>query len=527
MFRVEDVYSKTSTTLVYTYKDEEVKFTIGSIISNRSKSDLNDPNQFTLLNAYLEYKGDNFKKALFDKYHDLSVNVVSLIMRETLPLPENQVSLPILNMFDFKDVYNFLVNVYGFRAPSTLGDVFDFAKEKDGLITRVQTYIKTDYLELATLAVICKSILGPICMYADIKEADIYGNFKEYILSGFITGSYLSKTPPMIKLKASIDKTIEKHFQSKPDERKTFTLEKGVPEETMNEYVLAIALIQKVCIATILTDSNEKNIVTIIYNYAINLLRTKSDSNKKIVNKQPLTNSDGSNERDNKESIMESYRIPTDITPGETVEFSVVLLDIDMLIYHAPVKVDKALVLLIKQSLHVFKHRPLAEIQTLLMGMVLKDIINPKAFMYVGLEEILNALSITFAVLWTMGYHRLAVLVTSVSNLNDSNEGVMSLNPGTNRKRLTEDETIRLEKHYLLGRVMNTTKTSSVILESVNKIGNAVYDLSWSPTVPNKLHPELKEAGVNLNILPNDIKGMLANFFCDIEDIRTAHLEHK
>ena len=182
-FSIENLYIKNADTKIkVTYNDRMLEFTIGSVIGKKNKEDLDNTVQFVLLNEYLAYKGEVFQAELFDKLCKSMDDIVATLTRaEIHPLPYHIV-FPLLDHFDLNDVFLFLKNVKGLQAPSNLADTFDTSIESDGRGTRVQTYIKDDFIELAALTIIMKVVLGPLCELAYAKSKEVNSMHKEYIL---------------------------------------------------------------------------------------------------------------------------------------------------------------------------------------------------------------------------------------------------------------------------------------------------------------------------------------------------------
>lgn len=316
MFEVTNLYQRTLTTVEVTHNKQKIEFIIGSVISKRNKAELDAEKQFVLLNAYLDYKGNEFKEELFNRLVDSENEIILSVSRSEIhPLPYNIVH-PILDMFDIMDVFNFIKNIYRLVPPKNLSDAFDPLIESDGRGTRVQTYLKDDYLELAALALIIKTTLGPVCHFAYVKNKDIHSLHTDYILLHFYNTHHIFKTPPMVKLLGLCEKLVNLPTVGAEADAVRI-LEKRLPKEDMPLYILGIVVIQKISIATLIDDNENKNIITKIYNYINNRLKPSGDVSNSIRNKTALTDPESGGVGGDRESIVESYRIMSDLTKGE------------------------------------------------------------------------------------------------------------------------------------------------------------------------------------------------------------------
>jgi hypothetical protein len=314
MFKIINLNSRSSTAVRVSYKGKDIDFTIGTIISKRNKDEL-DGKQFTLLNEYLNYKGEEFKAELFQRLVNADDEIIMSINQADLhPLPY-QIIHPILDMFDLMDIFNYIKNVYRIKAPSNLMEEFDPQIEQDGRGTRIQTYLKDDYYELAALSMIVKVTIGPLCHFAYIKSSEINTIHKEYILFHFFKNHHLFWTAPMTKLLGLVEKLVELPTAG-PEAESVRILEKQIAKEDMNIFILAIVVIQRISIAPIVDDNENRNIITKVYNYINNKLKSSGDVSKSVRNKTPLTDTESGG--GDKESIIESYRIMTDVPKGES-----------------------------------------------------------------------------------------------------------------------------------------------------------------------------------------------------------------
>ena len=451
MFRLLNLRSDKSLTIEVSHNNETLSFIIGTIVSKRDKEYLDDRYQFALLNAYCEYKGRAFKDKLFGLYKNSDDGIMmSLTSTNIYPLPYEIVH-PIIDIFDLKDIYHFVSVIYGVKPPSILKDTFDELYEKDGHGSRVQTYLKTDYLELASLVVIIKAVIGPIGQYGYVKNASINPIHKEYVLYNFISTHKISKIPAVEKLLGSIEKLMDMPDVGKGESESIRILEKQIPKSEMSNFILAIVMIQRVALANIVQDNDDKNLVTKIYNYVKNKLKINSDANKSIRNVSAIGDNDG---KDEKESYLESYRLSSEVTIGDQVEFQVSADDIMVMIPQMPdivnengevIPLDMSI---IKDALdfnRVFLNGEIDKNKEYILGILLKTIGDPRSIKYFNAHNMVNSLSLSFAYLWALGYKHIALLLTS--KIDRTKEDVLSIKMTVNRNRIPAH--VKVELHSL------------------------------------------------------------------------------
>lgn len=505
--------SKYPLSLKINYKGKAIEFTLGSLINKRNKEELNVERQYELFNGYIKYKGDAFQKELFSLYEKSEEVIMSTIMNKHLyPLPKEMVH-DILDMFDMDDVYNFIKNVYGLKAPSSLVDKFDEQIEKDGLGTRIQTYDKNDYYQLASFTLPIKAVLGPIAQFGYVKQSEIKGLHKEYMLYNFISSHKLGQYPAAQKLAGVAAKLIELNITDN-DVSAVTVIEKQLPREEMANYILAIIIIQKVAVADIVTDDMVKNIITRMYNYVINKLKVKGDSSGRISEKRPKGESDGG---EDSESSIEIFRVISELSRGQIEELDWSVSDIDILVNNIGVPIDPTLIHDALISTRKIQELPPKSEQMSLIGVIFKNIIDPRGLEYITIESVINLMIVGFAYLWTLGHRELAVLLLSVTDDTISNDS-MSINTTVNRNRIPKEIKDELQIYFPHERVINATTTSSIVGEAINDLSNQFYTKRWVTIVPEKYTDQILINSV-VDVLPSDLKVKLAKFYIDHEKI--------
>ncbi len=528
LYRLLNVSNRGDITVAIEFNGNTIEFIISSIISKRNKDELDPERQFMLLNSYVDYKGDAFKEELFKLYQKADEEIINSIPRKELtPLPFG-IAHPILDMFDIADVFNYIKNIYQLKAPNNLKEEFDMLIEQDGRGSRVQTYLKDDYLEFAALAVIIKSVMGPLGQFAYVKQKDFSGAHKEYFLFYFISTHRLYATTAMQKLFGWVEKLVDAPTNDSEADAIRI-IERQIPKSEMSMYILAIVVIQKISIATLVNDNEDKNIITRVYNYINNKLRNNGDVSKSIRDKTILTDPE-SGEGD-KESVIESYRMASALTRGQEVEMDWSVSDIKIILAQMPIAVDQVVdgrVTISSEALidslvfcRYFFSGNIHPQQINLLGIIFKDIIDPRGLAYIQIEGIINLLSVGFVYLWGMGYKNLALLLTAYVDNNTNNTHYINIT--VNRSRLSQTIKDDLNYYFPYNRVINSDTSVNLIEESINEITNDLFAKRWIPTASDKYVTEVLGVDKNINkILPPDLKIQLAEFIIQHERLRIA-----
>lgn len=519
MFSISNIYTKLSTTVVVANGEDNIEFIISSIISKRNKDELNDPNQFLLLNAYLDYKGPDFKAELFRRYQQVSEDILMTATRHSIvPLPL-EITNPILDMLELDDIYNYVKNVYGLQAPSNLATEFNQMIVNDGRGTREQTYIKDDYLKLASLCLIIKAIIGPVGQFAHIKQRDVGTEHKEYILFQFIKRHKIFHSDPMVKLLSFIEKSVNSSITT--DETNSIrAIEKKLPREEIPTFVLSVVVLQKIPVACLVDDNADRNVITKIYNYVNNKLKATGDVTKTIRNKTSLTDVESGS--GDKESTIESTRIIEDIAVANLIEMDWSINSPEKIVFQMPPR-NKELINpeVLQDAIHftkVFNTAPINRCQIDILAFIFKIVIDPRSLDYVSISSIVNLMAVGFAYLWGLNFKSLALLL--VAQQDTTNERSMSINITTNKSRIPVETKDELSKYYPHNRVINEETSNNLVEETIGNLVNELYDIKWIHTADEKYILEVYKDRSSGNILPQDLKIQLANFIIKHEQLR-------
>ena len=519
-FSIENLYIKNADTKIkVTYNDRMLEFTIGSVIGKKNKEDLDNTVQFVLLNEYLAYKGEVFQAELFDKLCKSMDDIVATLTRaEIHPLPYHIV-FPLLDHFDLNDVFLFLKNVKGLQAPSNLADTFDTSIESDGRGTRVQTYIKDDFIELAALTIIMKVVLGPLCELAYAKSKEVNSMHKEYILFQLIKKHPIYHSAPMQKLLGLVEKLIE---QAGDDETQASinVLEKYLPKEEIPIHHLGSVVIQKICTAPIIGDNENKNIVTRVYNYINNKIKSPPDVRASIRPKTALTDNDG--EVGEKESIVESYRLLSELSNGDVVEFNWAVDTIDKIVAQLHPNMRKYITQEVLQDAVIFckklESTTIQHWQVDFLKWIFKDVLDPRMIDYIKIDNIINLMAVGFTYLWNLDFKNIALLL--VARLDKTESEVFSINSVVNKSRIDKELKDQLDFLYPLRKPINQQQTANVAEKAIELLTSEINNSTWLTLADDKYLIEFAGNKDNNKLMQADIRLQFTKFVIRHETLR-------
>lgn len=523
MFELLNTNVKAPLVVKVSYEGLHIEFTIGSIINKKQKDDINPNTQFKLLNAYVDYKGEDFKKKLFKAYQEAEKEIMNSIMTTTLePLPYSSIH-SIIDMFDATDIMLYLKTVYGLQAPAILNDVYDEQAEKDGRITRVQTYIKDDYYNLAVVSVILKSVLAPIAYFGFVKNSEINSLHKEYTLYELVRTHKVHELPGLEKARGLVGKLIEINTRDEAVAAIT-VIEKQISRSELPDHIYSKIALQKIAMGDLINDNRNggnDNLVTKMYNHIINNLAVKGDSKNKISDKKPMLDKDSGD----KESIVEAYRMTTELTRGTEEELDWSVSDPYVVCKQLSVEIDMEIVNKARMFTSTILDHDFIKEQENILACIFKNIIDPRGIPYLTETSMLNLITIGFAYLWQTGHKELALIVCSITVPNDSN--LLYMGTSMNKNRIPPALKEELNVYFPYQRRINAEKTINSSEEWINNLANNLLDKRWSTLVTKEFTEQVFGKDGFEIILPSNIKILLAEFLIDNEKRINENVEHR
>ena len=487
-------------------------------MNKRNKEELNEAKQFTLLEAFLDWKGEEFKKRLIIEYIK-SFNALreNEGRRYITPLPY-EITDGILDLFDVDEMFYFIKNIYKFKSLNNLKEVFDEKIIADGLGTREQTYLKDEYLELIALSQILKTVIGPIGQFANDNIMELNPKNIHHSLSGFFLDHPIAESRPFIKLQGLIRKIMETLSRNK-DESDIRTIENGIAKEDIPIAALATAMVQKVAMAVVMDDNETKNIITRTYNFINNKLQNKGDTSTAIRPKVGSVDMDsGDNDA---ESKMEQFRIVSNLPNGSVVELNwsakreIIAINKRYNFYNKEDEIIYRDALVFTEILRTSR---LNQTQMILLSWIFKDIIDPRSIMYIQIDGIVNLIASAFVYLWKHGFKDLALLITSRSI---SNVDSLEFNATTNIARIPKEIKSILDVQYPFKKVIVSkiaNKEVNLAEEAISLLTEMLFKYEWSYTAYSNYILEVNKNISDKVVVPSNIKIRLAELIIHLNE---------
>lgn len=521
MFKIVSITHKLMSVLEITdpnNQEHKIEFVLSSLISRRNRIDITDDNQMVLLNAYLDYKGLEYKTKLFDIMLNSFKILQDYIMEQDLSRLPILAIHNILDYINIEDICNYIEYDYMLSPPDILKKEYSYDLEEDGKGSRIQTYLIKDYYELISLAVVMKILLGPLAHFYYIKQNSIVSIHKEYILLHFIKTHNILEYPAIHKILGLIERLILQN-NTTDDISNIRILEKQISKPELPYYILAVILIQKISLSTIVDDNNNNNIITNIYNYINNKLKSTADTSKSIRNK--FANLDNDTDGGEQSSYLENYKLFTQLNKGNEVEFNFATSSIEMIMKQLPVKQLEVIDRQVVNDAYIFYQKLLGHrldyLHIKIISCIFKSIIDPRALSYLNINNVINLYSVAFAYLYGLGYKELALLLcTRVDNIY---QDTINITSNINKSRLAPEIKTKLYELFPYEKIINKDTSINIAEEEINNISVRLMNQTLIPLADDNYIESILGSKNFSSIYYKDIRTMLANFIIQNEEL--------
>lgn len=371
-----------------------------------NKRNLQTEHQTTLLNEYLSFKGFEYQEKLLSILKELHNEITISASSKTL---EKLDTLNVLiSHIDIEDIKIFLFDFKKIRIPSNIIQEFSKEMKEDGRWSQEQTFTVHDYRNLTAEALRMKILLGPLNYYYYVNSSKFLPVSVEYNLVFLLLEDLYNTSEAIIKVKSMVGKLIN------GVDFRAVIIDKKLPADKLDDYVTSIIMIQRIATATVLLDSETKNIITTIYSYGYNKLTISGDISKIIRDKIPV-----SKEEADQASVIEGYKAVTKVTPGDIEEVLWITNksenlseNLEFILQNSPKYIQENCnierMLNNTVILRTFKDDSISEFTKFITKLIFKRTINSRAMNHLKIENINNLILVGYEFLVEIGFKSLA-----------------------------------------------------------------------------------------------------------------------
>lgn len=463
------------------------------------------PDIFVELNKFIGFKDINFKVKLFELYESVKLLLDDGLLSSTLTEDLSLLTTRIFDLFDIDEIFDFITfKTDGIQISS--GFQINFVDDRDSEKSLDQTYLRSDYQRLIALSIKLRSVLMIISTYINSIKADKGTLYKEYYAVELIKSSTLFTKPDDVitKLEKYIMVTSNGLQHESP-----FLILNGISSEFYLEWILSVVLIRRVCVGDISGQDPKLTLVTGIYSYVTQ--RLNPEAMGEFRSKKDVTSATG--ELDSKISVLESYKVKTDISIGALVELEVALSDYRANANRLAPGMDTRILEDALQSTINIKDAMVLEPLVTITRLLFSVIMPSKSIFYINRDLLIKCLAVTQAVLYNRGHIFLSNLVTSIADTS----GEITITGIDSRARLDQKYAEELDKFFPFSRkesVRNKAKNKNLAVQQIEKLTEQIGSTSFITTcLPQYRY---NKDVTNKLIIPSTIKNELARFVLDV-----------
>lgn len=389
-----------------------------------------------------------------------------------------------------------------------------------------RTYLKNDYIDLVILTLGLRMMVPIWGSFLSLASNVSGNNFKEQRALELISGSPVDQWPGMERLIVYIESNIMANKSSMS------ALLGGLSSSEIPDHLSSLAIVRKVALATLDMKDERDNIVKIIYNFV-------NGSEKRIDNRfegnvgHKTLHRDGKD--DDNSSVFDMIKVNEEIRTDIRITLEEYVNDYERLAVRSYPDVDLKYLEILMRQVNSIRPLDIKLPQTVLSQWVLGNVLSPRSIKVLPVKQQIICIIVSQAILWTKGFHELAVLMTCQPiDLNDNPEWDID----EARGKISRASLLTLESMYphfrkearkseYDKRVVLPAKAIDTIVAELNHYG-------WRVKAPQALRRTLtKDVNENIKnqaravkittqrqlIISYDIKEILAGLVIDLYSI--------
>lgn len=473
------------------HNGKELSFSIA--VFQRHNFTNNEYEVFSHINKFWSSLEEKEQKRIFDIYTDISFAFHNIFNNNELLETIQPKIVELLDIHNLDRMYNWI----SFKSDILIPECFDveYSHSIDNNTSREKTYTKSDYIKLVTLSLTFRIMIPIWGEYITNIRQNTGTNFKEFFAFQLLSKTSIMHSLAMEKLKVYIEHIVG---ADKNDLNRNIN---SISSEDTSFWLLALTCVRRLCIGDIRGNDPKTHLITYIYKFIIQKIRNNDNDFQNQVKFKFDENNNKNQDSENKISMLERYKIKTNLALGEIVELEYSLRDIVSVTSKLTANLDYALLDRSLNTSHTLMGQRLLDPQMTLLRWIFKPAISPRGLMYLPKPIIVNALGALEAVLWARNFKYLALLCTSYAIVTDKQ---MVISPVESKSRVPKELTDRLDELYPFIRVPNGKKTLAknvnLAAKSIDILSDNLSMFTWNPTAHDSMLEEV--FGVPIRKLP-------------------------
>jgi len=368
------------------------------------------------------------------------------------------------------------------------------------------TYLRQDYFDLAVLAIASRPMVPIWGEYIPRIKDDVDNTFKEDVAVKLLNKTYIPHCPPYQRLLRFIEVSIT----NRAKEATLFSaMLAGLSSSNMPEWLLANTLVRRTSMVPISTSDDGPNLITDVYGYVDTTLR--SPGHRRFSGPITPKRIKKDDKTEQQESLAESYKIKQEVSDGDVamanfyIRQTVSIFE-DMDPAADPVKLEAC-----SGAVNVLENQDIHHFQKTLVQWVLCPVLFPRYIPLLTKPALLDAISLTQALLWQWGFVDLAALLTA----KELKQGDEFVSPQESRSKIPADLMAQLSVIYpnthSTKEKQSTPRLTNPGVRSIDAAYTLIASSDWLLQAPAELQAlTSKVHGSRKMYVPTDIRIQLA-----------------
>lgn len=384
------------------------------------------------------------------------------------------------------------------------------------------TYLRQDYFDLAVLAIALRPMVPIWGEYIPRIKDTIENTFKEYTAVKLMYRTYVTSCVPYRRLWDYMEASIEN--KAKPGNMLSALLS-GLASSDIPDWLLANTLVRRTSVVPIASESNGPNIVTDVYQYVNNTLR--SPGNRRFSGSISPKTVRKDDKADQQESLAESYKIKQEVPDGDVVMANAYLTESVTMARSIDPTIDLSLLEQCLAAAEPLENQQILPHQLTLTQWVLVSVLAMGYIPLLNKPSLLRGMAVAQALLWHWGFYDLAALVTARELKQQDDEFVSAQETRSKipKELMEEMEAIYPNGYQVKGKNV-TPKQTNPGSRSVDAFYTLIANSDWYLYAPPNLLKLTGRVGASRKMyVPTDIRVQLARLLIHLYHQRLAFAE--
>lgn len=495
-------------------KREEISFSIS--VFSRKNFQGESSGTFDHINEFWKQLPETQQDRIFEIYKAIEHGIDNIYNQKDLTEYLTDRVAELIAAHDLEIVQYWVQNKSGIVIPE--GFKTEFKADFDNNTSREKTYTRGDYVRLVSLAVLLRCMIPVWGTYISHIRTDTGTLYKEYNAFQLLNKSEVIRCEAMKKLGTYVESIVGE------DKFNANNVHAGISSEDFCYWLTALICIRRLCVGNVYGTDTSVHLVAYVYKFIKRHVQGAEASSESAIRDKRDDDKDASGFAD-KVSVLERYKIKFNISPGEVVELENSLSDINSAVSRITSRVNPVILSRSLVTSRELDGKRLLDPQINILRWVFKSVISPRGMMYMPNHQIIQALGACEAILWSLDYKYLAVLVTSYPELTDRPTADMRISHTDSKMQIPPEMIARLNAVYPYNRVIKGKKpdASKADIKVVNPAVKAIGDLadnlrmsSWRPTCHTSMVEEVFGVTNRRTPIRPDIKIELTRLVVDL-----------